>query len=343
MNQYLTPFIIAFILTVIFMPLLVMFAKKINWKERNSRRHIHSSKIFRVGGLAMITAFVLTILFDSNLVMSAELAAILIGSLTLMVVGLMDDIKEVFWKIQLSSQIAVAIFIFVMGVRIYYVTNPISGGVWKMDSGLFVLISIFLVIFWVVLVINALNWLDGTDGLSGGVAFIAAGTIFFLSLKSEVNQPPVAIVSAGLAGSFLGFLIYNFHPARVLAGTTGSMFMGFSLAALAIFSGTKIATALLVMAMPIIDFGWVILDRLRKQKSIFRPDKNHLHYKLLRLGWSQRKIAVFYYAVTGLIALVALNTRTIGKSITLGVTFFIMISAFVLLDKKINKLKKENK
>jgi len=285
----------------------------------------------------MTLAFVLSVLLNPDLVITPELWSVLAGAVALMAVGFIDDIKEIHWKIQLSAQIAVAVFIFVMGVRIYYVTNPLTGGIWQLDSGLPILLSIILVISWIVLVINAMNWFDGVDGMAGGVALITAVTIFFLSLKAEVNQPPVAILASILEGVFLGFLVYNFNPARVLAGTSGAMFIGLILAALAIFSGTKIATAILVMAIPIIDFMWVIGERIRSKRSIFKPDKNHLHYKLMKIGWSQRKIALFYYSVTIVIAIVALNTRAVGKIITLGASFLIMAIVFVSIDRKISK------
>jgi len=225
-----------------------------------------------------------------------------------------------------------------MGIRIYYITNPLTGGIIKLNSGAGVIFSVTLVIFWMILLMNAINWIDGIDGLSGGIAFITVATIFFLSFYSEVNQPPVAIICSILMGTILGFLIFNFYPSRIIAGTTGAIFMGFSLAVLAIFAGTKIATSVLVLAIPIIDFFWVIRERIRNKKSIFIPDKNHLHYKLLDLGWSQRKIVLAYWSVTAIIAFVALNTRVIGKGITLILVAIVMIIVISVINKKISKL-----
>ena len=118
-----------------------------------------------------------------------------------------------------------------------------------------------------------------------------------------------------------------------MAGTAGSMFMGFALATLAIFSGTKIATTLLILTVPLVDFLWVIWERWKKKQSIFIPDKNHLHYKLLELGWSQKKIAVSFYIITGIIAIIALNTRAIGKSITLFLFVIIMVLMLIGINK----------
>lgn len=282
----------------------------------------------------MIVAFIATLFINKDLYISPELYGIIIVTIGIMLFGLWDDLVELHWKIQLFFQIAISLFIFLTGVRIYYITNPFSGGILNLDTGMGILVSVFLVIIWIMWVVNAINWVDGADGLSGGITFISALTIFFLSLKSEVNQPPVAIIAAIVAGVSLGFLIFNFYPSRVLAGTTGSMFMGFILAVLSIFAGTKIATALVVMAIPIVDSIWVIKERFKNKQSIFFPDKNHLHYKLLDLGWSQRKIALYYYGFTVLVAIVALNTRIIGKSITLVMAFFMIGVIYMVLNRK---------
>jgi UDP-GlcNAc:undecaprenyl-phosphate/decaprenyl-phosphate GlcNAc-1-phosphate transferase len=339
MLKYFNPFLFALVLTVILSVIFIIIGKKIPWHSRKSKRHIHKDGVLRMGGLAMVLAFNLTVLFNKDLLLTPEIYGMMIGSLVLMVVGFWDDIKEIYWKIQLFFQISVSIFVFILGLRIYYITNPWNGGIIDLNYGLGVIFSIVLVILWIVLLVNSMNWLDGIDGLSGGVSFIASASIFFLSLKSEVCQPPVAIISAIFAGASLGFLIFNFNPAKVLAGTSGAMFMGFIIAVLAIISGTKIATALLVMSVPIIDLAWVIKDRIRRGRSIFSPDRNHLHYKLMELGWSQKNTAMFYYGVTAVIAVVALNTRAIGKGITLLATIFLMVAIYFYISKKISSQK----
>jgi len=341
MIKYVIPFLISFLLTVVLTACLVGIAKKIKWVERKSERHIHKAGIYRVGGIAMVLAFIATIFLDHDLVITPELYGLIFGLIALMAVGFWDDMKELYWKVQLSAQIAVAILIFIMGVRIFYVTNPLTGKILSMVGGPWVVVATILVIFWIVLVINAINWIDGIDGLSGGITAISAATIFILSLRSEVNQPPIAIICAILLGTALGFLIFNFYPSRVLAGTSGSMYMGLTLSVLAIFSGTKVATALLVLAIPIIDSIWVVGERIRAGKSIFQPDRNHLHYRLLELGWSQKKIAFYYYILTILIAIIALNTRVIGKSIALILAIIIMLVVSIVIDKKISQKNKK--
>ncbi len=340
MLKYLSPFLEAFFSTVIIIMLISPLAKKISWSGRGVKRHIHKAGVYRIGGIAMVLAFNLAIFLNKELIITPELLGFMVASIILMFVGVRDDLKEIFWKMQLFFQMATAALIFIMGVRIYYVTNPLTGGVINLDLGNTVLISLAIVVFWIVFVINAVNWIDGVDGLSGGISLISIGTIFFLSFKPEVNQPPVAIISSIVFGAILGFLIFNFNPAKIIAGTSGAMFMGLSLAVLAIFSGTKIATAILVLVIPIIDFIWVVGERLKNKRSIFRPDNNHLHHKLLEIGWSQRKIAIYYYVVTTIVALVALNTRIIGKSVTLIVSVLIMLFISLMTNRRLDRIRK---
>lgn len=334
--KFFNPFLVAFLASVILLSLSLALGKFFNWTNgRVGKRHVGSSKVMRFGGSAIILSFLLSLFIDPNLVFSPELCGFVIASLLILVFGVMDDIKEIFWKFQLFFQILVSTLVFIFGVRIYFITNPLNGGILNLDSQIGVIFSVLLVIFWITLVMNAMNWIDGIDGLSGGISFVATVTIFILSLKPEVNQPPIAIITAALAGSILGFLIFNFHPSRILAGTSGSMFLGFALATLAIFSGAKIATSLLVLSIPILDMLWVVFKRMHEGKSIFSPDMSHLHHRLLSLGWPQMRINLVFLAITVLIAFAALNTRAIGKGVVLAISVIIMGAAFFLLNKKI--------
>jgi len=279
----------------------------------------------------MILAFNLALLWDENLVIERPLMVLMLATGAILILGFWDDLRELSWQKQLFFQIVIALGVVFSGVRIYYFSNPLGEGL--VHLGL--VVSFLLSAFWILVVMNALNWLDGIDGLSGGITLIGALTIFFLSLKPEVYQPPIAIISLVLAGTILGFLVFNFYPAKIIAGTTGSLFMGFLLATLAIFAGTKIATAILILALPLIDFVWVIGERIRSKKSIFKADQRHLHHKLLGIGWSQKKIIAYFYGVTILIALVALNTRAMGKILTLSLCAFIVVVFLLWINRKI--------
>lgn len=330
---YLFPLIISFLFGIAILSALIYISSFIK-DIRNSKRHIHKKGIIRLGGIAIISSFILGIFLDNNLVIDKPIAGIIIALIFILILGVWDDLRELGWKTQFFFQISLVIFIFIMGIRIDYITNPL-GGIVNLENETFFLPSLLLVLGWVVISMNSMNWIDGIDGLSGGITLIGALTIFFLSLKPEVNQPPVGIISAALIGSILAFLVFNFNPSRIMAGTSGSMFFGFILAVLAIFAGTKIATALLIMTVPIVDAFWVIFERIRNGKSIFEPDKRHLHHKLLELGWSQRKICLFFYFITSVVAVIALNTRAIGKLITISFSVGILIGALYLINKKI--------
>ncbi len=328
-SLYFFPFIISFLISVLITSGLLWLSRKFPALKKE--------KVIRLGGAALILSFAAAIFLDQRLVISQPFWGILIASGAMLFIGLWDDWRRLDWKTQLFFQIAAAIFVFILGVRVECVTNPL-GGMFFLNVGKYLLPSLFFTIIWIVILMNAVNWLDGLDGLSGGVALFCAFTLFFLSLKPEVNQPPMGIITMALAGSILGFLIFNFYPARILAGTSGAWFMGFIIAVLSVFAGAKIATALLVMSIPVIDAFWVIGERLRSGTSIFKGgDKKHLHSKLLKLGWPPRKIVLFFYAVTLFIVLVALNTRAIGKLVTVISVAVVMAAALVFINKKISR------
>ena len=334
-NLFIIPFLKSFLTAAGISLVLILLSGKIKTGVRKSSRHIHSKKVSRLGGAAIISAFIITVLTDQNLVATSQLYGVIAASLLILAVGLWDDFWKLDWRTQLFFQVCAAIAVFIMGVQVEYITNPL-GGVVFLNLGKYLIPSLLFVIAWLVVIMNSMNWLDGIDGLSGGVAFIGALTIFFLSLRPEVNQPPVGIIAAALAGAVLGFLIFNFYPARIMAGTSGAMFMGFALAALAIFAGTKIATALLIMAIPVIDVFWVIGERIKAGDPIFKSDTRHLHRKLMELGWTQRKISLFFYAITFLIAGVTLNTRTVGKLATIILVAAVMVASLAIINKKLS-------
>jgi hypothetical protein len=152
-------------------------------------------------------------------------------------------------------------------------------------------------VFWIVGMINSINWIDGLDGLSTGVALIASVTLGILSLTTQVSQPLIAVLCFALAGALLGFLRWNFHPARIFSGTTGVQFVGYTLAVLSILGSAKVAVALLVLGVPIIDTFWIIVGRLSQRRSPFTPDRSHIHHRLLDLGLSHRNTVLFIYAI----------------------------------------------
>jgi UDP-GlcNAc:undecaprenyl-phosphate GlcNAc-1-phosphate transferase len=210
------------------------------------------------------------------------------------------------------------------GLGVDYIANPFGGREFRLDSFFFmdfsVLGSIF-VILWIVGFMNVVNWLDGMDGLAGGVGAIGALTLFFLSISDLVNQPPLAVMAIALVGALLGFLYFNFNPAKIFMGSSGSFFLGFMLSVLAIFAGGKIATVFLVMGFPILDAFWVILKRMKEGKSPFLGDRGHFHYQLLDCGYSERKTVSLICLLSALFGFSALVFLGIYKFIVLLLLF----------------------
>ncbi len=154
--------------------------------------------------------------------------------------------------------------------------------------------------------INSINWIDGLDGLSSGVALIAAVTLGLISLSTQVAQPLIAVLCFALAGALLGFLRWNFHPATIFTGTSGVQFVGYTLAVLSVLGTAKVAVALLVLGVPIIDTFWIIVRRLSERRSPFTPDRSHIHHRLLDLGLSHRQTVLAIYGICVALAVLAL-------------------------------------
>ena len=273
----------------------------------------------RLGGVVVIAIFVLTVLFDRNLVITKPILGILVGGLMILFLGLWDDLKNLNWKWQLLFQIIVAVVAISFGVRSNFIANPF-GGIINLANP--IIYFIFFILYFLVF-LNSLNWLDGTDGLVGGVTLASLAAVFFLSFKPEVNQPAVAILCAIAGGTVLGFLIFNFNPAKILAGTSGAWFFGFILASLSIFAGAKIATVMMAVLIPILDLLRVVWERWRSGQSIFQKDHRHLHYLLLGRGIGEQKIFFLYFFASVLIGALALNLNGIGKLIMMVIVALI--------------------
>ena len=223
------------------------------------------------------------------------------------------------------------------GVAIGTISNPF-GGYFNLRNlvihtsigEIFVWADLFAVI-WIVGMINVVNWLDGLDGLAAGVSGIAALSLFFLSLTPIVNQPAVALISIILAGSVVGFLLFNFSPARIFMGDAGSMFLGYSLAVFAMISGGKITTAFLVLGFPILDGLWVILRRIYSGVSPWTSDRKHLHHRLLDLGLTQRQVVLILYLLTIVFGMAAYLSGSMGKLKALIWLFCLMLALAIWL------------
>ncbi len=328
---YVFPFLYSVCISVIVcFGCIVLYKKMRLYDHRNSQRHIHKKNISRFGGLAIVTAFIVSLCTNTALVFTDALWAITIGSVLILIFGIIDDLWPMNWQSQLFFQVMLVLITFICGVQITYITNPFGGILWLVTDNM-PFFSILFMMVWMIFVMNAINWCDGIDGLAGGVIFIAAITLFIISLEPQVMQPPIAIIAIILAGSVLGFLFYNFPCANIFAGTSGSFFMGYVVAVLAIVAGAKIGTTLLVLAIPLIDAVWVIFDRFRRGQSIFHGDKEHLHHRLLDIGWSVPKVLFLYYGVTIFCAFAAIMTQSLNKFLIFIFLSFGIILFFTIL------------
>lgn len=335
--MYLAPFFTSFFAVSAILCFLVFQAR--TWRlpcNRKGERHQHGTDISRLGGIALILSFIVTIVVDSHLILTFSWWGIIFLSLMILIVGVWDDVRELSWKTQMLAQVCIGMGAFFFGIRLISMTFPMHGVVF-FDTGMLIFVSAIVTILWIMIVMNAINWIDGIDGVCGGVSVIAFATIFLLSLYPEVNQPPIAIYSIALVGSSIGFVFFNFYPAKIIAGTSGSWFLGFMIATLAIFSGTKVATAILVLSLPLLDAIWVIFDRFQAGVSIFSSDRRHLHHRLQNIGWSLREITLLYYVVTFIMAIIALHANSYEKVGALACVFIIVCIFFMWIRWKSQK------
>lgn len=324
---YLKPFLLSFCLSLIFLKAIIFYSEKYGFFDKVGGRRKHSGNISRLGGLGIIAAFYLAIFLSGSLVFDSLKIGIIVCSILIFFFGLGDDFKEFSWKKQMAFQIVIALIMIASGLGVDYIANPFGGREFRLDYFSFmdfsVLGSIF-VILWIVGFMNVVNWLDGLDGLAGGVGAIASLTLFFLSVSDLVNQPPLAVMAIALCGALLGFLVFNFHPAKIFMGSSGALFIGFMLSVLAVFSGGKIATVFLVMGFPILDAFYVIIKRLREGKSPFVGDRSHFHYALLDRGRSQREAVLIIYLLSAIFGLSALMFQGVSKFVALIVLFAVV-------------------
>lgn len=314
--SYLIVFLVPFILSLLVTPLTRRLSQRWNVMAEPGGRRRHLGRIGKLGGLAVFAAFLVGAALAwyfwppfpplANPDDARLLRGVLWGSLFMFAGGLVDDRWELPpWALFIIQFVAVAI---AMGHQVFIqrFTLPLFGPVALDWTGqwLHALLVFLLTGVWIVGMVNTVNFLDGLDGLAAGVGTIAALLFFWHGHRLE--QTTVAAFPLALSGALLGFLPYNFAPARIFLGSAGAYFLGYGLATMSILSPAKIATALLVLAVPILDVAWQIVDRLRRGQSPFRGDRGHLHFRLLDFGLPTRRIVAGYYLVAIVFGLVAI-------------------------------------
>ncbi len=305
--------VVAAVLTSLGTQFMRKVALRFNIADHPNERRINMQPVPRAGGLSVAVVFTLVggalILLAPQLQISpgsgaARLtdqgaAALLGGTLIAGVIGFIDDRYDLRARWQILGQLLISLIPIAFGLRILFVSNPFGAGVLLFPDA----VALGVTIFWTLGMQNSMNFIDGLDGLSGGISLLAAVTLGLIALPTS---PLLAALCFTLAGALVGFLRHNFHPASIYMGTSGILAVAYALAVLAILGTAKVAAALLILGVPIIDAFFVILGRLLAGRSPYTPDKSHIHRRLLDNGFSHRSAVLVLYGITALLSIGAL-------------------------------------
>lgn len=318
---FLKPALVGFGLTLILTPLVIRFANYLglvdNPRVRKHPAQIHRKTLPRAGGLAIYLGILLGALLF--LPLSKQLLGVLSGATVLVIVGLLDDKFDLSPYLRLMTNFLAAALVVGAGVGISFITNPFDGIVhldqWRVRFNLFgphsiVVWADLFALIWIVWCMNMVNWSKGVDGQMPGFVGISAIILGILGLRFTISDPSQWTTTALAfltAGAYLGFLPFNFYPQKIMPGYSGGSLAGFMLGVLAILSGAKLATAILVLGVPMMDAFYTITRRLLAGRSPVWADRGHLHHKLIEAGWGKRRIALFYWIVSAILGAAALS------------------------------------
>ena len=336
---------ISYLIGVFIVPMVIEFSQKEGLVDLPNERKIHKLPVSRLGGVAIWTSAMLTFLalvMLSYYPYGSLLSGILLGGSLMFLLGLVDDVYNLDAKFKLFIQLAVATIVYLLGVQIDTIFNPFGAGVLHLG-----ILSYPITLLWIVGISNAVNFIDGVDGLAGSVITVSSITLALVAVSVTPPQPITALIAFILAGSMLAFLTFNFNPAKIFMGDSGALFSGFLLATLSVagvMKGAALAVLLpfLVLAVPIIDITFSSIRRIMKGKSPFVADAEHIHHKLLKAGFSQ-KITV---AILTSVAIVggALATYFAGtlKHYVLYIAVLLVIMIILSIISVFNKPKTTN-
>ena len=327
--------IISFIST----PIVKQFAHRVGAIDvpKDSRR-MHDHPIPRMGGLAIFLGFVLSVVLFADVTL--QVRGILLGSLLVVIVGVVDDIVPLPAWFKFVLQIAAALIAVFHGVRIEIIANP---NIFSDAEYLFFgALSIPITVIWIVAVTNSVNLIDGLDGLAVGVSTIATVTMLVIALV--VSDGNVAVILAALAGACIGFMPYNLHPAELFMGDTGALLLGYVLATMSIvglfkfFAIISFVVPFIVLGLPIFDTAFAFFRRIIRGQNPMKPDRKHFHHRLIDMGLSQKQAVAILYAISGILGLIAILIITSGevRAIMVLVTLIVVIlmAAFIMNIKK---------
>lgn len=336
MHTYLFTYSIALLLATALTPIVIYCARRLNLVDHPDARKIHKTPTARIGGIAIYIATMLAIfpviLINNKLgyafrAKSVELLALFIASSLIFVVGFYDDLKQARIRTKLFAQFTAALIVLIAGLHI---DRIVIRDLVTIQLGWFGYVVTFI---WIIGVTNAVNLIDGLDGLAAGISAIACGVIAFVSILQ--GNLVLGVIMLSIFGSLTGFLFFNFHPAKIFMGDCGSLFLGFTIAASSVMTAAK-AEALVGIGLPILVLGVPIFDtllsmfrRFLNRRGLMSPDRGHFHHCLIDKGLKQNQVAVFAYAVTAILSgfgLFMMLTRS-----TLSVILFLSCLALILL------------
>lgn len=353
MMQYIAPAVFSIVLTLVLLLLALKFFPKWGLLDRPQKYGLKRKPIPYYGGLIFVIVFIMGTLIFIDI--DVRVLGVLLGGLMIAGVSFIDDLRGLSPWIRLAVQLLGALTVVVSGIGIESISNPFGDPIvlnqYKLDVFFgetvltITLLADLFTVAWIVLIVNTMNFLDGLNGLVSGVSFIAVATLFVLAIGEHnvVDQSTVATLAIIVACMTFIFWIFDFHPAKILMGDTGSMFLGFLIAVFAIFAGGKIATAFLVLGFPILDAFWVITRRIVQGRSPMQGDLKHLHHRLIEVGLTEKKALILIYilcAFFGGSAIFLGTTQKLYLIIVMGMIMVIMASIIVFYGLK--KLKKSS-
>ena len=301
LSVYGFPFLLAMLVSFILTPYIKKLAFAIGALDKPDNRKVHKKIMPRLGGLAIYIAFMVAVL--ASVEITKEILGVLLGGTFIVIVGILDDKYGLPAKVKLLGQIMAASILVLFGVQIEWINHPLGGYIYTE------FFAIPITIFWVISFTNVVNLIDGLDGLAAGVSAIASITVILVA--AQMGYFHVAVLTSALAGGIIGFIRYNFNPATIFMGDTGSMFIGYMLAAISVLGAFKTAATVslivpaIALGLPIMDTSFAILRRYTNGRPIFQPDKGHLHHRLLAMGMNQKQAVLLMYGITAMLGIAA--------------------------------------
>lgn len=319
--------IICFLLTIIITPFVKKLAIKIGATDKPNHRKVHQKIMPRMGGLAIFISFIIGVIIMSP--NNEDSLAILLGSFVIVITGILDDIFELSAKVKLLGQILAALVVVLWGgIHVEFINLPFGG---QLEFGIW---SIPLTMIWIIGITNAINLIDGLDGLAAGVSSIALISISGMAIL--MGNTYAAVIGSIVLASTLGFLFYNFHPAKIFMGDTGALFLGYIISVISLLGFKSVAfialvVPVIILGVPISDTFFAIVRRIVHKKPLSAPDKSHLHHCLLRAGFSHRQAVLVIYAIAAMFGLAALifTMATVWGSLIILAVLLITIEIFV--------------